>query len=58
MMKSRPLQDVVVDSIYKSKDTDSRVAAQRKEDAFPDVSDALDIFQYLFLQMINNDEPN
>ncbi|XP_072232892.1 fibrinogen alpha chain isoform X2 [Leuresthes tenuis] len=34
VMKSRPLKNVVVDSIYKSKD----VAAQRKEDMFPEVN--------------------
>ena len=35
VMKSRPLKNVVVDSIYKSKD----VAAQRREDMFPEVKD-------------------
>ncbi|XP_070849953.1 fibrinogen alpha chain [Chaetodon trifascialis] len=38
VMKSRPLQDVVVDSIYKSKDVDSKVAGQQKEDMFPEVA--------------------
>ncbi|XP_028998792.1 fibrinogen alpha chain-like [Betta splendens] len=37
VMKSRPLQDVVVDSIFKSKDTTGKVATQQKEDFFPDV---------------------
>ena len=38
VMKSRPLQDVHVDSIYKSKDVSGgRVAAQQKEDMFPEV---------------------
>ncbi|XP_051251163.1 fibrinogen alpha chain [Dicentrarchus labrax] len=34
VMKSRPLQGVIVDSIYKSKD----VAAQQREDMFPEVN--------------------
>nr|XP_046236048.1 fibrinogen alpha chain [Scatophagus argus] len=34
VMKSRPLQNVVVDSVFKSKD----VAAQQKEDMFPEVN--------------------
>ncbi|XP_076580936.1 uncharacterized protein LOC143316958 isoform X2 [Chaetodon auriga] len=38
VMKSRPLQDVIVDSIYKSKNVDSTVAGQQKEDMFPEVS--------------------
>ncbi|XP_036968583.1 fibrinogen alpha chain isoform X2 [Acanthopagrus latus] len=37
VMKSRPLQDQLVDSIYKSKDTTGAVAAQRREDVFTDV---------------------
>lgn len=37
VMKSRPLQDVIVDSKYKSKDG-STVAAQLKEDMFPEVN--------------------
>lgn len=37
VMKSRPLRDAIVDSIYKSKDVDSRVAAQQTEDMFPGV---------------------
>ncbi|XP_069580702.1 fibrinogen alpha chain-like [Brachyistius frenatus] len=37
VMKSRPLQGVVVDSIYKSGDVDGRVSAQQKEDVFPEV---------------------
>lgn len=37
VMKSRPLQDQIVDSIYKSKDTTGSVAAQRREDVFNDV---------------------
>lgn len=42
VMKSRPLQDVHVDSIYKSKDVSGgRVAAQQKEDMFPEVRDTL-----------------
>lgn len=38
VMKSRQLQDVVVDSIYKSKDIGGgRVAGQQTEDVFHDV---------------------
>lgn len=41
VMKSRPLQDQLVDSIYKSKDTTGAVAAQRREDVFTDVSETI-----------------
>ncbi|XP_031158490.1 fibrinogen alpha chain isoform X2 [Sander lucioperca] len=37
VMKSRPLQGVIVDSIYKSKDVSSNTAGQQKEDMFPEV---------------------
>lgn len=38
VMKSRPLQDVLVDSIYKS---GARVEAQKTEDMFPEVRGTL-----------------
>lgn len=37
VMKSRPMKDAIVDSIYKSKDSVG-VAAQQSEDMFPEVS--------------------
>uniref|UniRef100_A0A671UFC9 Fibrinogen alpha chain n=1 Tax=Sparus aurata TaxID=8175 RepID=A0A671UFC9_SPAAU len=37
VMKSRPLKESNVDSIYKSSDTTGAVAAQRREDVFTDV---------------------
>lgn len=36
VMKSKPLRDVLVDSIYKSKDVEG-LAGQQKEDVFPGV---------------------
>lgn len=37
VMKSGLLKDVIVDSIYKSKDDSGTVAAQQREDLFPEV---------------------
>uniref|UniRef100_A0A3Q1C560 Fibrinogen C-terminal domain-containing protein n=1 Tax=Amphiprion ocellaris TaxID=80972 RepID=A0A3Q1C560_AMPOC len=37
VMKSKPLQDVIVDSVYKSKDIGIGTAAQKKDDLFQEV---------------------
>ncbi|XP_023118244.2 fibrinogen alpha chain [Amphiprion ocellaris] len=38
VMKSKPLQDVIVDSVYKSKDIGIGTAAQKKDDLFQEVN--------------------